>query len=573
MRSELESKLDALIANGALGQDFSFRPGQRETVLALAELYFEEPDATVVIDAPTGTGKSIIAMATAKLLTEFSKTGYLITSDIALQDQYESDMYRRKIRWPSLKGVDNYECSVNQQPFSIGDCKLKGMSYEQAKNLHCYQTCDYLQLRNRAIHSPVVVFNYSYWLLQRNYVESRLGENNPFDQRDFVFFDEAHKVDEIVQGHFSPRIDEGILERTKRLNSFISRYTLPPVSMSQTALTDLVVDLIAVKNANQAFDMLKLLDSVLLEYRAAGQLATQQAKQLFKSGTVPAAWQRAFTDFDRLKDVHCKIEDYVRLINQVGLAKMVIDHKPAEVQFFCVEEAQMIRQYLHAKAGFKVFMSATIGDPATYMKIMGIQNARFIRLQNGFDYTKSPIVFVNKYSMAMKSREANFGNVLELLDRIIAKHISQRGIIHSGSYEFTRLIMQHSQYADRLLDYADSKQKAKSLEVFKKSDDKILIGPSILEGLDLKDDFSRFQVFFKVPFPSLGDALVKAKLQHSQDWYDWKTSISILQGVGRSVRSQEDWAVTYILDASFSGLLGRGNLIPPDFKERMKVIK
>jgi len=35
-----------------------------------------------------------------------------------------------------------------------------------------------------------------------------------------------------------------------------------------------------------------------------------------------------------------------------------------------------------------------------------------------------------------------------------------------------------------------------------------------LEGLDLKDDLARFQIVMKMPYPSLGDPLIKRKSTH-----------------------------------------------------------
>ena len=111
------------------------------------------------------------------------------------------------------------------------------------------------------------------------------------------------------------------------------------------------------------------------------------------------------------------------------------------------------------------------------------------------------------------------------------------------------------------------------IELFKKKKDAVLMGPSLLEGLDLKDDISRFQIFFKVPYPNLNEPLIKAKLNTSNEWYDWKTGISIMQGVGRSVRSESDWAITYILDASFKNLINKKGFFPPSFLERIKTIR
>ena len=99
------------------------------------------------------------------------------------------------------------------------------------------------------------------------------------------------------------------------------------------------------------------------------------------------------------------------------------------------------------------------------------------------------------------------------------------------------------------------------------------MGPSILEGLNMVDDHSRFQIFLKVPYPHLGDKYVAAKLEYSQKWYNWKTEISIMQGIGRSIRTPEDWAITYILDGCFADVLKNSTVLKePSFMNRIKIM-
>jgi len=108
--------------------------------------------------------------------------------------------------------------------------------------------------------------------------------------------------------------------------------------------------------------------------------------------------------------------------------------------------------------------------------------------------------------------------------------------------------------------------------MLKRDHSKVLMGPSLLEGLDLKDNFSRFQIFAKVPYLSLGDRFVKTKLQINPSWYQWKAIINILQGTGRSVRSEEDWATTYILDASLADLIHKNRAsFPVEFMSRIQI--
>lgn len=572
MEQQIKQQLDKIVETGLLGPGFEFRSGQRETVEAICRTYFEDPDSTIVIDAPTGTGKSIIAMASSLVLIELGKKGYLITSDLSLQDQYESDLYRLKLPWGSIKGVDNYDCSVNGLPFSLGDCRLKGMSYEKAKELSCYSNCGYLNAREKAINSRIALLNYSFWLIQRNYVEDKKAEEggSPFAQRDFVFFDEAHKVDEIVQNHFSPRIDRTLITKVLVLNGFLQKWAFNQPRVTKNKLESIFNTLLKTTDKPELLMTMKELKRFLEMYLESGADIKAASKKRFGDRDVPKDWQTAFSTVDRIKDIHCKFEDFIEIIEQVGIDKLVPDQKAEEAQFTCLEEQWLIKKHLHNRANFKVFMSATIGDPASYMKIMGIENARFIRLSNDFNYDKSPIVFVNKHKLSMREKEASLPEVIKIFDKIISKHKGQRGVVHCGSYEFMNYIMAKSKHTFRLMNYENSKEKSDILELFKKKEDAVLVGPSLLEGLDLKDDISRFQIFFKVPYPSLASPHIKAKMNHMPEWYDWKTSVQFLQGVGRSVRSKDDWAVTYVLDACFKSLISK---IPPSVKERIKMIQ
>ena len=567
--------IDDALEKNVFGESFLFREGQREVVEAICNHYLQDPEGTIILDAPTGSGKSLIAMWSAHVLKELGKRGYLVTSDLMLQDQYEEDFKRLKLDWPSIRGVDNYNCNVNDLPFSLADCKMKGIGYEQAEKLPCWNTCGYLQARRRAKELPVALFNYSYYLIQRNYVEDKMMEQDreiPFPKRDFVFFDEAHKVDSIVQSHFSPRIDVGTPKIFREVNKFVQKHALDAAWVSENRIADIVDRLMREDDHQELMRHISEFRGIAVVYRKVRSAALIRSKRQYKNGDVPKEWQTFFGRMDRLKDIWCKFDDYHDIIKELGTDAIVINRKENEVQFLCLEEAMMIDKFLQKKSGFKVFMSATLGDIRSYAKHTSMGNAKVIRMSNNFDYKKSPIVFVNRNKLSFREREQNLPKVVKTLDKILEKHKGQSGIIHAGSYDFMNYINSNSKHKFSFITYDVAKERGGAIDLFNKSDGKILIGPSLLEGLDLKDEKSRFQIFFKVPYPSLGDPLVKAKMQAFPGWYDWKTGISIQQGAGRSIRSKDDWAVTYILDACFRSLINKEGFFPPSFEERIKTI-
>ena len=98
--------------------------------------------------------------------------------------------------------------------------------------------------------------------------------------------------------------------------------------------------------------------------------------------------------------------------------------------------------------------------------------------------------------------------------------------------------------------------------------DTVLLSPSMAEGVDLKGDFSRFQIICKVPYPYLGDKIVKKRMNKWKRWYDLQTAKLIVQSAGRSVRSVDDTAVTYILDADWGRFYSKNSdILPEGFKK------
>lgn len=53
------------------------------------------------------------------------------------------------------------------------------------------------------------------------------------------------------------------------------------------------------------------------------------------------------------------------------------------------------------------------------------------------------------------------------------------------------------------------------------------------EGVDLPGDECRFQIIYKIPYPDLGSKQVRARLSLDSEWYDYKTSLRLVQTHGR----------------------------------------
>ena len=163
----------------------------------------------------------------------------------------------------------------------------------------------------------------------------------------------------------------------------------------------------------------------------------------------------------------------------------------------------------------------------------------------------------NKLKLSLLKSGANVHivhQVLEIIEREIYEGISAKN-------------------RKRILIYNGTDEKRKFIDEVKLSKNKIIMGPSLIEGIDMKDDFARFAIIAKIPYPSLADRFVKIKSEINPNWYKLKTIQSILQSTGRIVRSTTDYGTTYFLDGSLGNLIHYNRkYFPSDFLQRIKII-
>ena len=154
---------------------------------------------------------------------------------------------------------------------------------------------------------------------------------------------------------------------------------------------------------------------------------------------------------------------------------------------------------------------------------------------------------------------------------ILAAHQADKGLIHVSSYEAGRrlvadLATRAPRESRRLLWSDSAGGKASALELHRASRlPTVLVSPSLREGVDLPDDFLRFQILTKLPYPDLGDPWTAARCGRDPRWYAVETAKALLQAYGRSCRHAEDHGVTYVLDAQFARFVQRYRVLLPDW--------
>lgn len=218
-----------------------------------------------------------------------------------------------------------------------------------------------------------------------------------------------------------------------------------------------------------------------------------------------------------------------------------------------------------------ILMSATIGPKD--VEELGLAQRRVVYLQaaSPIPPEQRPVQLVPVVSINHTNLESSIPRIAREISNIAAYHPGEKGIIHA-TYQSAGLLREH--LSDRRFIFHTKEDKAEKYEQFRNSptaDGRILVASGMYEGIDLPDDLGRWQVIIKTPFKSLGDPAIAYRAEKDPDWYNWATLRDLIQACGRICRNENDFGVTYCLDATTGRLLDEANhLVPQWFRDALE---
>jgi Rad3-related DNA helicase len=563
-----------------------YRDGQKEAI-EFALKSFNEGKKIVILECPTGSGKSAIGMTVADMVP----ASYYITITKILQDQLADDFGGRLI---TLKGRNAYPCTFykregqklvdrmlwtadklreahksyptcatgycrtkenRDQPGASpsycsrcmpqggpqGDGKMKGDLDIDQLPYSRYSACPYYEKVFSAINARKVTMNFSSFLYQTCMTKR-------FDEpRDLMIIDECHNIEPQLLDFVSFSINDLHLQQH---GIFIPDLSSPYdyyVWLIDTKVATILAEV--VKKARNE-DNFKLADD--LEY-------TLKKFQMF-------IHRIEESDDDRTTEW---VSDYEERLNNNG-----------EVQYRSVTIRPVFATAFANKLLFKyadriLLMSATVLDVNVVCRSLGLDKSQIAakRLRNRFPVKNRPIYLrtVAKMTGGKSAMHKWAPQLVDGVNDIMDKHEGEKGIIHTHNFAIMEYLMNYcnSDAKNRFLCQRDFFNKTKMLEEHGRLDDSVIIAPAMHEGVDLVDDMSRFQIICKVPFANFFDNQQLARrVEIDRRYYIWLTALKLVQMYGRSIRSQDDHAMTYVLDESIYRFLDDAkNMLPIWFKE------
>ena len=555
-----------------------------------------------ILEAPPGVGKTAIADA----FISYHKHGEALTKQIRLQNQYITGYGFVKV-----EGRRNFNCLVDPLPCSRGACLSvapdvdiclgcqtvntcektdsqreacelqRDINNEISKAFKCenkpypagskedmpqelfaatshrrgdlywkklHGNCEYWTQKMTALNSPKVVHNYAYYLYESNYA-------GDFGSPEALVCDEAHAIEQTLMDFVSVSISERELNKigvTGPNFADVDSWVTWLESLHQQFIPARIVEL------NNYFEITKKPDH-------------RKKAELTNLGHL----QEKLTYFFKKYKTNKGIWLFLPYLNE--------ERKFEKVEFKPIIIDQFSQDKLFQNSKKKLLMSGTILDFNTFMRSLGIANKKclIIQVPSPFPVENRPIYKADVARLDAKSiKPYNEDNVLGDLMRFIEETAENphfrhsKGIIHCTTYKMANYIKENCSCSPRMLFHTDSEGANDILRIHEEtSEPTILVSPSMVEGISLNDDLARWQIPLRVPFPNIGEPVIKARANFDKEWYLYMTACTLFQSIGRIVRHDKDYGITIIPDSRISYFLEKQfgwNKVPDWIKAALK---
>lgn len=503
----------------------------------------------IIVQAPTGTGKSLVAKTIGNTTPEASPGfvdivdsgeiynrekshrepthgAIVLTTTKQLQNQY-SELFSDTA---DLKGKGNYNCALDEQfEVDTAPCNYLPAQLRKCKSDKC---CFYYNAMDKAVKSQFSSMSYSKFLTM----------DEKLKQRQYIICDEASELEDALVSEFTFELNHKVLRKYN--TSF--RYSIKKE---------------------------KVYESLSSIYADIGDHIKDTKDHLSKKKKEFSGRNKMVLELRKTTLLH---ENIKNLINTFNECKYLVNHNVHKTTFTPLKVDKLSRNVF--EHGEKiVLMSATIVDVKSFAKALGIPKDEYIFIDHpsSFNPSKSPI-------FVFPDQPLNNGNLQTMLKTRIIKHIEgilehhkgEKGIIHTHTNKTAEFIYNNinPKYKKRLLTRIKGVRDNEDIvneHIERKDEPTVLMSSSLTFGVDLKDDQGRFGIIIKLPYLPMMEERIRILMKEDPKWYVMKMLTALIQACGRTTRNGNDHSTTYIMDTNLLRVLGEySHMLPQHFLKR-----
>lgn len=517
----------------------SFR-GRQETALADIQRAFAADNEVVLVRAPTGSGKSLLARAimgaarTPEEAAAHEPTGaYYTTPQVSQLDAVAADELLDDLA--VIRGKANYTCLLDGEE----DTRVDRAPCARDRTFECdiQHKCPYFSDRSIAANRRYAAMTLAYFM--------QTAGTETFGPRDIVVIDEAHGLAEWAEMYATIEL---------------SAQTLPiweELDVPRAGELDGITDAIPVAERVLA--------------------ACERRVDALRSRRTLTAGEAGERDAlaERVRELGWFVEDAQ---SEVSATDWLLDGSDG-LTFKPVNPARYLQHTVWDRGGRFALLSATILDKAGFCRGIGLDPSRvaLVEVEHTFPLDHRPVYDVTQGKMTYGAREETIPAIARLIGQVMTRHPAEKGIVHAHSYQIQSALAQRLRelgVGDRIHTH-DRDDRDAALGAWLKTDaPRVFLAVRMEEALDLGGDLARWQVLCKAPFPNTNDARVAHRLDDGQwEWYYRTTLSTIMQACGRVVRARDDYGATYLADSSILDVFDRTRgLMPAWFRDQVEAM-
>jgi Rad3-related DNA helicase len=529
------------------------RENQASTVLQILTEFSLNRKQYVVLNAPTGSGKSIIGMVVSECLSKLhlddlldnfgNRTSLFLMHQNMLLAQYQNT-FTDKYRNLTVLGASNYECAVMT--------KKEGAMCTAEKCVHTMllrtghtdilegcNGCTYLENKIRLNASPHVFTNYSFKFTSRK-LQPRL----------VTVLDEAHVVNDVYVNHVTLEISDKVFQK---IIQAISPYKTLSTKLQETQELKSAYRKLEIAKAESDF-------SYLGDFLAKFHSLTGDIGSFFEGEAALYATKSTIKEYYELKNLESRFKDLSdkTLFYLTASFEPIVEFKEDVLTLKPLFMETLFEENFN-KSKFVLLMSATISDYLVQSTCkVNPQNISFVNMESSFPQENKELIIFDSIKMnyASLQQKETIDRIKQNVKDILSAESGKRGVILTPSFKVNEMIAELCHKLGYTTFEQRSGQKlADVLEAFKSySGSALLISPSAFEGVDLPGQLSEFQIIVKAPFASLADKRIAKMADKFPAVYELYTLMKVVQGCGRSVRGPTDKAAIYVFDSNIKRL-------------------
>ncbi|WP_436923027.1 helicase C-terminal domain-containing protein [Halosimplex amylolyticum] len=507
--------------------------GAQEQALADIRDAFEADNDVVLVRAPTGSGKSLLARAIAGCARTAGESeagepidAYYTTPQVSQLDDVAGDDLLADLK--VIRGKNNYDCILpgeTDTPVDQAPCARERMFDCQVQH-----RCPYFSDRAIAANNRIAAMTLAYFM--------QTAGSDVFGQRDVLVVDEAHGLGNWAEMYAT--IDLG-------------PDTVPIWDACEPPDVDGLDD--AVSYADQLHTMA---GRRLTEVRQQAELAPEEAAERDKLVQLQS-------------DLSWFCEDYRDPESATTWVVDQPDGAGSRVTIKPMAPEKYLKHTVWDRASNFALLSATILNKDAFCANVGLSADRvaLVEVPHTFPVENRSLYDVTQGKMTYEARDRTIPRVAETLVRIMQAHPDEKGLVHCHSYAIQDQLQDHLREfgVDSRVRAHDSADRDAQLSTWKRVDDPdVFLSVKMEEALDLEGDLCRWQLLCKAPYPNTRDSRVAARLEDDQwGWY-YRTALrTVIQACGRVVRAPDDYGATYLADTSLLDLFERARVDMPDW--------